>query len=297
MRVTNSMLIGNMMANLNRNLSKMAKIQDQTSSGKLVKRPSDDPVYAARSLMLRTNLSRMEQFNRNVDDGISWLTTSEIAVKEIGDVLHRVRDLALKAKNGTLSDEDRESVSYEIESLKDQIVQSANTEFSGRYIFAGHKTREKPFEVIDDSLQYNGDQGAINYNVGADSNIKVNIDGRRLFMLDAGDSSLYNTIDRLDKALKGQDGYDLDGITDDIDRNMENVLEIRAEIGSKINRFELIKTRMDDDTINITSLMSKTEDMDLAEAIMNLKMAESVYRASLAAGARIIQPTLVDFLR
>ena len=82
-----------------------------------------------------------------------------------------------------------------------------------------------------------------------------------------------------------------------MDKQLENVLAVRAEVGAKSNRVDLIKNRLQDDNYNFTVLLSKNEDADLAQVITNLKMDENVYRASLAAGARIMQPSLIDFLR
>ena len=78
---------------------------------------------------------------------------------------------------------------------------------------------------------------------------------------------------------------------------MDNILRVRFGIGARMNRLELTANRLDDDYVNFTKLMSKNEDVDMAEAIMNLQNEENVYRASLSAGAKVIQPSLVDFLR
>mgnify|MGYP002411154018 FL=1 len=83
----------------------------------------------------------------------------------------------------------------------------------------------------------------------------------------------------------------------EIDADMNNLLRVRADVGARTNRLELSADRLESDTVNFTKLMSLNEDVDTAETIMNLKNEENVYRASLAGGARIIQPSLVDFLR
>ena len=82
-----------------------------------------------------------------------------------------------------------------------------------------------------------------------------------------------------------------------IDDSLENVITVRAELGALVNRIETAKNRLEDDMINLKDILSKTEDIDVAEVIMELKMQENVYMTSLAAGTRIIQPSLLDFLR
>lgn len=83
----------------------------------------------------------------------------------------------------------------------------------------------------------------------------------------------------------------------DVDKDIDRLLKARADVGARSNFVELTQNRLEDDLVNFTGLMSKNEDADMAEVIMNLKNEENVYRASLSAGAKVIQPTLLDFLR
>ncbi|AOT70028.1 flagellar hook-associated protein FlgL [Geosporobacter ferrireducens] len=90
---------------------------------------------------------------------------------------------------------------------------------------------------------------------------------------------------------------DTSAMLDDLDKNLENILGKLSGIGAKTNRLELDQSRLEDTIINLKKLLSKAEDVDMAETIMNFKMEENVYRSALSVGARIIQPTLLDFLR
>jgi flagellar hook-associated protein 3 FlgL len=96
------------------------------------------------------------------------------------------------------------------------------------------------------------------------------------------------------KSTSSQDG--ISKAISDMDTLMNKVLSIRADAGARMNRAELTLNRLDSDELNFTNLMSQNEDVNMAEVIMNLKNEENVYNASLAGGARIIMPTLVDFL-
>lgn len=185
----------------------------------------------------------------------------------------------------------------EIEQLKAQMIQVGNTQYNGRYIFAGFKTTTQPFS--EDNNSYNGDNGLIEFEVGAGGNkIAVNVPGDKVFDVDlTGTSQLLVMMDNLKSALDSGDHQAVSNLIVDVDKQMENVLAVRAEVGAKSNRIDLIQNRLQDDNYNFTALLSKSEDADLAQVITNLKMDENVYRASLAAGARIMQPSLIDFLR
>ncbi|MDK2811386.1 MAG: flagellar hook-associated protein 3 FlgL, partial [Petroclostridium sp.] len=133
MRVTNNMLIRTMMLNLNSNLARMDKVQQQMATGKKIRVPSDDPIVAARALKFRTDVSEIEQFQKNTSDAMSWLEVTETALANMGDVLQRARELTVQASNGTLTDEDRQKIKAELGQLKQSIVEIGNTTYAGRY--------------------------------------------------------------------------------------------------------------------------------------------------------------------
>lgn len=296
MRVTNNMLVMNFMNDYNNNLERMQKDQNMLSSGKRISKPSDDPVAIADSLRIRTDISRNNVYEKNVDDAKSWLDLTDTALGQLGDLLQRTRELAVQGSNGTLTPDDMKKIADEIGQLKAQMVQVGNTQYNGRYIFAGFKTTTQPF--TDTSNSYSGDSGSIQFEVGAGgSKMAVNATGDKVFDVSGGSSQLLNMMDNLKTALTAGDHQTVSNLLSNIDNEMENVLAVRADAGAKSNRIDLMKNRLQSDNYNFTTLLSKNEDADMAQVITNLKMDENVYRASLAAGARIIEPSLIDFLK
>ena len=140
MRVTNNMLVNNMVYNLNQNLRTLEKLQYQQSTGKKFRVPSDDPIGASKSLKFNTDISKLEQYKRNAKDAMSWMTDTEAALGEIGEVLKRANELTVDAANGTKEGEDLKKIKEEIDQLKEHLVQIANTTYAGRHIFSGYKT-------------------------------------------------------------------------------------------------------------------------------------------------------------
>ena len=297
MRITDGMLITNFLNDYNNNLERLQKNQNMLSTGKRISRPSDDPVAVATSLRIRTDMTRNDAYTKNADDAKSWLDITDTALNQLDSLLQRTRELAVEGANGTLTQEDMQKIANEIEQLKAQMVQVGNTQYNGRYIFAGFKTTTQPFSVTNNS--YSGDNGLIEFEIGAGGNkIVVNVTGDKVFNVDlTGTSQLLTVMDNLKKALDLGDHQAVSNLIADVDKQLENVLAVRAEVGAKSNRLDLIQNRLQDDNYNFTALLSKNEDVDLAQVITNLQMDENVYRASLAAGARIIQPSLIDFLR
>lgn len=306
MRITNNMLINNMVNYIGNNLTRMNKYQSQLATGKKIQVPSDDPVVAARALKLRTDVAEIDQYKKNVNDATSWLDMTEDALANIGDVLQRTRELTVQGANGTTTPDDTKKINEEVKQLRKQLIQLGNSTYAGRYIFSGYKTDKK---LLDDStgvfvIDVTTASENIRYEIGIGDDININVAGGDLFN-NGGDADstsgvpgkLVDDFDRLVAALDAGDHTATGSMLADIDDDINNVLRIRADIGARTNRLELTANRLDNDTTNFTKLMSENEDVDMAETIINLQNEENVYRASLAGGAKIIQPSLVDFLR
>jgi flagellar hook-associated protein 3 FlgL len=129
------------------------------------------------------------------------------------------------------------------------------------------------------------------YNLGRLNTMDVALYGDEVF------SEIFKTVENIEQDLRNNDPASLSSKLSDLDDAINILLKFRSQVGAKINRLEATRTRVENNRIDYTALLSKTEDIDIAQVIMDLKMEENVYRASLAVGARIIQPTLVDFLR
>lgn len=309
MRITNNMLINNMMLSLSSNLTRTQKYQDQLATGKKIQLPSDDPIVASKALKLRTDVSEIAQYRRNADDATNWMDITEATMGQMTDVLQRLREITNQAANGTNTADDLKKIESEAAQLREQMIHLGNATYAGRYIFSGYKT-DKP--LLNDDGTFNIDisnSEKIKFEIGIGDDIDVNVTGSDLFnngvAATNGDpttepttkSRFIDVIDQVVAAMAGDDKDALSSLLGDIDDQMGNLLRVRAGLGARMNRVELTANRLDEDSVNFTKLMSKNEDVDIAESIMNLKNEESVYQASLSTGARVIQPSLVDFLK
>ena len=301
MRITNNMLVNNMVYNLNQNLKGLEKLQFQQATGKKFRVPSDDPIGASKSLKFNTDISKLEQYERNAKDAHSWMVDTEAALGEIVAVLHRANELTVDAANGTKTTEDLHKIKEEIDQLKEHLVQIANTTYAGRHIFSGYKT-DKP--LLNEDGTYNnevfpfGDNEVFEYNVGVSERIKVNTLGDKVFG-DAADDvpHLIKVFEDLSTALESNIPDDIQTALGNLENSLEQTLSVRSEVGAKMNRLELTQKKLGVQIDSVKELLSYNEDVDLAEISMHIAMAENVYISSLMTGAKIIQPTLVEFLR
>jgi flagellar hook-associated protein 3 FlgL len=299
-RVTNSMLTNNMIRNLAQNYQRLEKTQEVLASGKRIQKPSDDPVGIGYSMRYRSELVANEQYERNVNDGISWLEYTDNILNQAGNSLQRARELAVQGASDSNPLEARQAIAKEIDQILGHVLNLANSEFNGRYIFNGQKTDVKPFNTVNDALTKEIDQGKLNYEIGRDILMDVNLSGNEVFGAPGtgdGQKNVFQALVNLRDSLMANDTAAIGETVGQIDQRLDIVLEQRAEVGARMNRFDMAKTRITDQSYNLNVLLSTTEDADIAKTIIELKQQENVHKASLSTGARMIQQTLVDFIR
>lgn len=298
MRVTQSMLSNNLLRNLNTSYGKMSKLQEMIQSGSKITRPSDDPVIAVKGMSYRVELDRVTQYKRNIGEAHTWLDTTDEALGQVGEALKRVQELTVQAANDTNTPEDRQKMKKEIDQIREQLRDLANTKVGDNYIFSGTHTNMPVFKdnIINPDLTQAGAEREIPINVFEGISLDVNTPGKDLFkQIDtfmADLSNIYSTGNGSDIGDKLGDGgnAELSGL-------YELVLSARAGVGARQNRLEMMENRIDLQEVNVTKQLSTNEDTDYAKTITEMTTAQSIHQASLSVGANIIQQTLVDFIR
>lgn len=294
MRVTQSMLSSNMLRNLSNSYGKMSVLQDQINSGKKITRPSQDPVVATKGIGYRTDLSKVEQYQRNIGEVNNWLDSSDDALDHVGQAVIRLQELVTDAANDSKTSDDRKKIQVEITQMRQQIQDLGNTKVGDKYIFSGTNTLTPLHDengFIEPSA-YPGLTKDVKIEVYDGVELKVNTNGHELF------KGIDDMLANIEKAL-GDDstGTDISGYLTEISNAQNSVLEKRADIGARQNRVEMMDNRLASQEIIATKRMSENEDIDYEEAITDMVTQESIHNAALSIGSKIIQATLVDFLR
>lgn len=454
MRITNSMLTNNFLADMQTNLNTMQKLQKQLTSGKLIDKASDDPVIAARSMQINAQLDANTQYKTNIKDAGNYLSTTDTALGQLGTEVARVRDLLVSSGNAGYDTQQLQSIKDEINQKISEISQTLNTNFDGKYIFGGTRGTDKPAttaaNTVTTVVAYDAatpanstttstvvDKGAVanlpvtsknvttdstgtttvtvenettpsaagtntttsgtvtttvttdgaghktttvadtsaaaaspmisqtivtdstgtttttktstpsvtassttthtntelNYNVSTDNTAnEMNMISKKLvtevsqgvtieYSVSASDvinfkdgtstpGSPTNMIDLLKSIVNHLDGNNADGTAADSNAKSEltgsdlanitavsnNILKLRSEVGAKENRMDDAKNNNETETENLTTILSKTEDIDVTEMTMKYATAQTVYMACLQTSAKVIQPTLMDYL-
>ncbi|MGN7395795.1 flagellar hook-associated protein FlgL [Peribacillus frigoritolerans] len=292
MRVTQSMLTNNMLSNLSSSYEKMSKLQEQVSSQKKFSKPSDNPVAAMMGMGYRTNLNQIGQYQSNIAEATNWIDSTDDAITESVSAMQRIRELTVQGSNGTYEGEQLKTITEEIKQLKEHLITLGDTQIGGKYIFNGRDTNVRPSSVKDANGNTVYGTGDINLEVFSGISLKINTDGSKIFgdALAAGGS-----IDQTIEAL--ENGGDVTGTLEGLDATINTFLGMQAQVGARQNRIELMTDRLKQQEVFATEILSKNEDVDIEKAIMDLTTQESVHSAALSIGAKIMQPSLLDFLR
>jgi flagellar hook-associated protein 3 FlgL len=298
-RVTTTAGSRMMLANLQASQAKLLELQDQLSSGKVLQRPSDSPARVLDAMTYRGELRRNEQHERNGADATSWLNTADSTLTSAVDGLQKARDLALAASNGSQSATSRKAAADEIRQIREGLIDLANTQLAGRPIFNGTRPADVP--AYDASGAYQGDAGSVSRNVAPGVTLQVNTTGPDVFGAAAGSPSYggnaFEVLDQLATQLEANDASQSQTAIGALDTALGRVYGVQATLGARSQRMEAIASRNSAVALDTKGQLSLVEDIDLPETIIKVKTQELAYQAALQATAKVVQPSLLDFLR
>lgn len=294
MRIT-SMMMGN---TLSRSLSdlrgRLTGVQTDLATGRRLHRPSDHPAAMVDSLRVRTALDRLDRYERNIGDAMGWLGTADSALAHLTSILQRAGELAVQGANGTMSDTARVSLAQEVDKLLEGAVELANTAYGESFIFAGHRGDAPPFSLAAGVVAYNGNNGTVLREIAPSTTMQVNVTGSDL----VAQTDLFTILQDLADRLRSGDQTGISQISvADINTAQDALVSLRAGIGARHQQVELMEQNSRDVRINLESSREVIEGVDMERTIIEYQQLDAAYSTALAVGARILPPSLLDFLR
>jgi flagellar hook-associated protein 3 FlgL len=292
MRITQRAVAATSLQGLNRNLDQIGKLQQQLTSGRLISAPSDSPTGTNRAMQIRSSQAAVEQQSRAIGDAKAWLEQTDSTLQTIIEHTQRVRDLTLQASNeGAMSPSSRQAIAIEVASLREGLLALANTRSQGRPLFGGTTSGPAAYSATG---AYVGDAGDVNRRVSDDQVMAINTTGPAAF--GQGPDDLFGVVGSIATAVT-TDPAALSGHLQDLDQVMAGMLDALSGVGVRGARIERLEEVGLDRSLSLSSQLSEVENIDLPNTMMRLQMQQIGYETALAATAKAIQPTLLDFLR
>lgn len=346
MRVADKMNYNQSMKSISKNRNDLLVYQNQAATQKRVNKPSDDPIGAARILETRTDLAGFKQYKRSLLSAKEFVEYSETSLSQMTDLLIRAKELAIhQANDAANGPETRKIVAMEIDQIYEQAVNIANRRFGDRYLFAGYKTEQAPFDMTG---QYFGDDSEIEVQVEDDSFVTMNIPGSVVFLgkklhqevatpqelpppEQEGEAAsmemrepasvesslasrqtltntkdghwgpksvnIFETLKDLSVGLKANDKRVVQNSLDYLDNSLEQINLARAELGSRISSLTTGLETLQKLEVDKKAVQSEIEDVDMYDLVNNLNRTQIQLEASLATSGKLMQSSLLDFLR
>lgn len=299
MRITNKMTQDAVLNDLYRSMARLMKAQGQLSSMKRVNKPSDDPFATQKAINSRSQLMLLTQYKANITEIGTWCSATEQSLSGINECLQEVRNLVVTAATGAVDDAQRGVIATRIDEARESILQYGNTQTAGRYLFSGTMTATEPFAWTGVDLVYNGNADRMTRNIGPGASVQVNVTGDEVFMGIGAPpgTNIVKLLTDVADAVRAGNVQATSGYLGGVDDALERVLAKMGEVGATASRLDKMTVVLDGFIMSRRIELSEAEDMDLAEGVMNVQTRDNAYQAALAACARIITPSLIDYLR
>ncbi|MCU1487284.1 MAG: Flagellar hook-associated protein FlgL [Actinomycetia bacterium] len=277
-------------------LSKMAQLQEQLASGKALNRPSDSPIQTVEAMQYRSEIRRNDQFQRNANDGLNWLGMADNTMTSMLGTLGRVKELVLQGLNGSSDPVQRANIAQEVTALRDSLIGQANAKYLDRPIFGGNAGGSAAYTQLGTFVGSAGDQ--IERRVGPNQKVRVNLTGPEVFGPDGvgAAGNLFQVVDQIATDLQSNPT----ALTADLaalDNRRVTVENQLGAVGARYNQVDGMKSRAEDQQVTMKNGLSEVENIDLPKTIVDLQLQEIAYKSALSATSRVIQPSLLDFLR
>jgi flagellar hook-associated protein 3 FlgL len=297
-RITQNMLSHQSFGGMQAAMNRVAKAQEQLTTGRVINRPSDDPTGASTAMRIRSSLSHEAQYVRNADDAIGWLDQTDGILSTMTGQITRARDIALQGGNsGTMNPDALKALATEVDQIRAGLISSANAQYLDRPIFGGITSGRKAYTdagVLADPAAIGAGSGVVR-TIADGARVRVDVEGPEVFGPD-GDS-VFDHLAALSTALKAGDAAGITASIDVLKADGDRVVNARTEIGARSVRVENARSVATDATLTLKNALSEIENTDLAKATVDLGLQEVAYQAALGATARVLQPSLLEFLR
>lgn len=315
-RITSGFLTDQSVGFLNNNLRILSGLQEKLSSGQNINQPSDDPVGLTRILDLSNTLGADERFSRNIEAALAEVNVVDSVLSNMTGLLHRAKELAVQGANYTNNQDGMDAIALEIDEIINQMVQMGNTNIGGKYVFGGKQTSTPPFDrpAGSDDVNYSGNAPATAWQrpveISRGVELEINLNGENLLgqvqtitpapvppVFSAGSGGVLKTLMELKLDLEAGDQDEIRVRLDELDVDLNNILSQQSRIGSIANRLELTLSRLDERKAVFTRQFADIQNIDMPKLISDMNFQESVFQTSLATTARVLQSSLLDFLR
>ncbi len=298
MRITENTVIHNLLDRITNTKNQETQIQQQLSTGKQVNTMSDNPAAGETILRYKSTIQKNTEYKKNADTGSDFMNDTASTLDSFDNLLMDLKSTLTAANNGSVSNS-LSTYGQQVNEILKSMIELANTNYEGKYIFGGTQTLTAPYSASIDNngivtavtANPNGIDGSIKLDMGEGTKEQININGQDAFF----GTQIFSTIMQIRDSLNNNTvpaTAQLQGI----DNYIDHISAMCSQAGSMVNRFDLLSSQLDTENSSLTALLSNTQDTDVAQAGIQLSQDQTILNAAMTSGASIIQKSLINFL-
>jgi len=297
-------------------LSNLTRIQQELGTGRSLFKPSESVTRADAALRAEDQLATERQYMRNIENGQVWVSSADAKLQSIVDLLADIEGLALSADDSHQNEDDRRNTALQLDQKLEELMRLVNSESAGRYLFAGHGTTAIPFQAVRNEegritgATANADTiaGSIYRRIGVDEDIRINVSGAALFQ-PIGDentaadlfyviANLRDTIANNNTPPEGSEGTLSNNVLRErLGQIRERIAEQQTYLGTVGQRLQSSLSRLKEHEVSLTDWLEQAQGVDITDLATRAAVEDSAYNALATLGAKVLQRSLIDYLR
>jgi flagellar hook-associated protein 3 FlgL len=269
----------------------------QVSTGKSVSVPSDNPAASANMVQNTISTQDVDQYTQNAGTVLSMVQTADSALSSVVSSLTKAVTLGVEGANGTTNASDQQAIATQVQGILTNVVSLANTSFQGSYLFGGTATGQAPYTADPTSAsgyKYNGNSGINSVAVGDDLRVQSNVPGSQIFSNSSND--VLGSLSSLVTALQSGNNSAIQSATNSITSALNYVGQQRVLYANAETQLNSQETYLQQETVSLTSQANSLVGVDMAQAATSLAQAQTANSAALAAAAKVLPETLLNYL-
>ena len=296
MRVDPNM-VPNMLAAIQQSETSLNTALQQVATGKSVTVPSDNPAAAADMVQNTIETADVDQYTQNIGSVTSQVQTADSALSSVVTSLTQAVSLGTEGANGTSSASNRQAIATQVQGILTNVVSQANLTYQGSYLFAGTASTTAPYTADSSSptgYTYNGNNDVNSVQIGDGTNVQVNLPGSQVFS--NASANVLGSLSSLVSALQSGNIAAIGTATNAVSSALNYVSQQRAVYSNAESQLTSQDTFLQQETVNLASQATSLVGVDMAKAATTLSQAETDNNAALAAAAKVMPTTLLNYL-
>lgn len=311
MRATQTTTYRSLQSFLDRTSDKLASLQLQAATGKRVTRPSDDPTAISPILSARTQIQASDRYIETIESGLDRIDGMDGYMDSMENTLVRIKEISIATVNGSLSQTDMETYADEVNQLRQALIDDANAQVDGKYLFAGFEEKTKPFELNPNypatepnPLSYLGDNGVLEFEISPNELIEVNLTGNGLMLgdfdndgsTDAGAVDIFALVTQLEEELRTNNPAGVEALIDPLENAANQVRSQRSLKGNVGRRLEVASDHMEEIKVDMEEYRSRFEDADILETITEMQKQQQSFEAALNVTGKVSELSILNYI-